>query len=445
MSLQSRLIWSLGSAFLVLWLSVAAMMYLHLDKQVSHTLDQRLASSATMVAGLIARQPEILLSQRNSTLLVQPEAEGVACQIRSAAGEVLLQTSGARGQFSKQSRPGFSTREIGDQQWRLYTLEQNGTFITTADRMSERLALANSIILVMVVPFTLALLGGLAVLWWGVRGGLRPLQALHNQLRRRTPENLDPVQVRRAPAELTPVVDTLNGLFTRVADTVAWEQRFANSAAHEFRTPLTGIKTHLQVAQRVSGERQQTALANAEKGVARLQLVTEQLLMLSRMERQGSEGGIGCLLGEMIEGALEDLPLKERVEVASACPQTRLAVPPALAVVALRNLLENALKYSNGPCQLTLEEMSGDGTEAQMSIQVRDSGPGKAPQANRAGPESHGLGLAIVEMVVNQYGGALHSSHNTAGGMDWQLLLPVHVSPADGHSSLKAPAITKGL
>ncbi|QIB64101.1 sensor histidine kinase N-terminal domain-containing protein [Kineobactrum salinum] len=166
MSLQRRLLWSLGSAFLVLWLSVAALMYFHLDRQVSRTLDQRLAASATMVAGLIARQPEMLMSSRSSPLLVSPEAEGVACQIRDASGEVLLQTSGVEDQLLSDASPGFSAREIGGQQWRLYTLEQSGTFITTADRMSERVMLANGIILVMVVPFALALLGD-----WSFSGG----------------------------------------------------------------------------------------------------------------------------------------------------------------------------------------------------------------------------------------------------------------------------------
>lgn len=432
MSLRNRLIWSLGSAFLVLWLSVAAIMYLHLDQQVSHTLDQRLASSATMVAGLVARQPNMLLSAHSGPLLVEPEAQGVACQIRAASGEVLLQTSDIHGPSLGQPRPGFSTREIGNEQWRLYTLEQNGTFITTADRMSERLALENSIVLVMVVPFTLALLGGLAVLWWGVRGGLGPLQALHDQLRRRTPESLDPVQVERAPAELAPVVETLNGLFARVTSTMAREQRFANNAAHEFRTPLTGIKTHLQVAQRVTGERQQQALSNAAKGVAQLQTVTEQLLMLTRMEHPDNAIGQGCPVGDMIEGALEDLPQRERMEQPDPVPGGRLAVPRALAAVALRNLVENALKYSEGQCELRLQEAADNAGRPEMRVLVRDQGVDGGTPSGRAAPESHGLGLAIVEMVVTQYGGALVSTGNAAGGMDWELRLPLLASSDPG-------------
>src|SRR5699024_5184543 len=118
-----------------------------------------------------------------------PDSQGVACQIRATSGEVLLQTTGARGASLSDSRPGFSSRQIDGEAWRLYTLEQDGVFITTADRMSERTRLENGIILVMVVPFTLALLGGLAVLWWGIQSGLRPLQRLHDELRQRDPLN----------------------------------------------------------------------------------------------------------------------------------------------------------------------------------------------------------------------------------------------------------------
>lgn len=431
MSLQSRLLWSLGSAFLMLWLSVAMLMYLHLDKQVSQTLDQRLAASATMVAGLITRQPEMLLSSQSNPLLVSPEAEGVACQIQAASGEVLLQTKGVQGQLLQDAGLGFSTRDINDQQWRLYTLEQNGTVITTADRMSERESLANSIILVMVVPFTLALIGGLAVLWWGVRGGLRPLQALQNQLRRRTPENLDPVQIERSPAELTPVVETLNGLFGRVASAMAWEQRFANSAAHEFRTPLTGIKTHLQVASRVSGERQRQALSNAEKGVARLQTVTEQLLLLSRMERQGVASSRECAVADVIDGVLDDLPRQDRIRVDNQCSDGRIAVPQALAIVALRNLVENALKHSTSACEVVLDCPADEHASSTPTVQilVRDTGVDRFARddfgSERSRLESHGLGLAIVDMVVSQYGGSLYSSYNQVGGMDWLLRLPL--------------------
>lgn len=424
MSLRSRLLWSLGASFLALWLSVGVLMYLHLDQQVSKTLDQRLKSSATMVAGLIARQPDMLIVTNENPLLVDPQSEGVACHIRSASGEVLLQTSGARGASLGDSQPGLSTRNIDGEAWRLYTLHQDGTFITTADRMSERTMLANGIILVMVVPFSLALLGGLAVLWWGIRRGLRPLQRLHDELRQRDPVNLNPLSIGAAPSELAPVVETLNGLFSRVERTVAREQRFASDAAHEFRTPLTGIKTHLQVARRVTGDKQQLALSNAEKGVVRLQRVTEQLLMLARLEQPDQwQEGKDCRVNDVLDIVLADLPEAGRLSIDNLSGDDLLNVPVTLAAVALRNLVDNALKYSAHDCYLVVKKeaaASPDGCE-RVRFLVSDSG---GVEHSGASVVSHGLGLTIVEAITTQYDGTLVTSYNHLGGMDWLLRLP---------------------
>jgi len=439
MSLRRRLLWSLGLSFILLWLSVGLLMYLHLNQQVSKTLDQRLASSATMVAGLIARQPEMLLATSENPLLLEPEGEGVACQIRAPSGEVLLQTSGARGASLSESPPGFSTRSIGEEKWRLYTLNQDGVFITTADRMSERAMLENGIILVMVVPFSLALFGSLVVLWWGVRGGLRPLQRLHDELRQRDPTNLEPVRIGEAPSELAPVVDTLNGLLARVGRTVAREQRFASDAAHEFRTPLTGIKTHLQVARRVTGDKQQLALTNAEKGVVRLQRVTEQLLMLARLE-QGSawQEEKGSSVNDIIETVLADMPEQGRMLIENCVDGERVAVPLTLAAVALRNLIENALKYSANDCIVKVNQEANAGLENTVAVcfLVRDSGGPERSDARwpqneteASAPASHGLGLKIVETITTQYGGSLVAVDNDAGGMDWLLRLPLVHTP----------------
>lgn len=178
MSLRSRLLAMLSLSLIVLWLTVAMLMYLHLGNKVSETLDQRLAASANMVAGLIAQQPEPFSQASREPLLMSPLSEGVACQIRSATGEILMQTAGPRGASLSDAEPGFTTRTVSGEEWRLYTLEQDGLLITTADRGTERRQLENGIILVMVVPFSLALLGSLVVLWWGCAGAGTSAKAL---------------------------------------------------------------------------------------------------------------------------------------------------------------------------------------------------------------------------------------------------------------------------
>lgn len=434
MSLRSRLLVMLSLSLIVLWLIVAMLMYLHLDKKVSETLDQRLAASANMVAGLIAQQPESLSQPPSEPLLLSPLSEGVACQIRSATGEILMQTAGPRGASLSEATPGFSSRTVSGEEWRVYTLEQDGLLITTADRGAERRQLENGIVLVMAVPFALALLGSLVVLWWGVRRGLEPVQRLYHELQLREPANLKPLSIGHAPTELKPLVKTLNSLFARVKRTVAREQRFASNAAHEFRTPLTGIKTHLQVARRIDGQQQQLALARAETGVQRLQNVVEQLLMLARLDsRDDWREFPPSSVSNAIREALADMPGAERVKPSRNIEHIFVRAPHPLMVVAVRNLLENALKFSSNDQPVELR-VSCEVSHQQHLIRliIRDEGPGPAANAHREAPhttshgrdQGHGLGVAIVESIAEQFDGRLHAYENAAGGMDWELVLP---------------------
>lgn len=434
MSLQSRLLAMLSMSLIGLWLTVAMLMYLHLDNKVSETLDQRLAASANMVAGLIAQQPDPFSQPAREPLLLSPLSEGVACQIRSANGDILLQTAGPRGASLTDAKPGFSTRTVSGEEWRLYTLEQNGLLITTADRGTERRQLENGIILVMAVPFSLALLGSLVVLWWGVRRGLEPLQKLYRELQLREPANLKPLSIGSAPAELRPIVNTLNSLFARVERTVVREQRFASHTAHEFRTPLTGIKTHLQVARRIDGEQQQLALARAEMGVQRLQNVAEQLLMLARLESQDDWREFEpCSVGIAIHEALVDMPGGERVKQFTETGDVFVRAPHPLVVIAVRNLLENALKFSsdNQPVELRISCQSSNHQDLVRLI-IRDGGHSPSsshhgnqlPQNSRSPEQGHGLGLTIVESIAAQFSGHLRAEGNASGGMDWELALP---------------------
>lgn len=427
MSLQRRLLLLLGGSFVILWLLSAGLLYVHLDRQISDTLDQRLAASATMVAGLVARQPGLLLASGDNPAVVSPESDGVACQIRSTAGEVLLKTDGADHLSSDNDQTGFRSRREGGEDWRLYTLRYKDVLITTADRMTERRDLQNGIIIVMIVPFALALIGSLIALWLGVKRGLSPLHRLFQELQRREPGNLDPVNIGEAPAELKPVVSTLNELFARVERTVKREQRFASNAAHEFRTPLTAIKTHLQVAGKISGDKQAWALANAETGVGRLQRVTEQLLMLARLER-GSDWltSAESRVDQVVSDALTDLPQDGRVTVNVDDPDCLLNVPGVLAAVAVRNLLENALKYSSRHHPVVLRTNAFAG---KVVFTIRDYGDDKGSGerlSTRSDLDSgdirgHGLGLTIVDTIVSRFSGALSSENNDVGGQDWSL------------------------
>lgn len=436
MSLRRRLLLILGVSFCVLWALAAAWLYSDLRDQMQTTLDQRLAASARMVAGLIAQLPEDAWNQAGAPVLSTPQSAGVACQISSPRGQVLMRTHGRLAGDLDTPAPGFTDRVINGERWRLFTFVQNGLHITTADRLAERAALQRNVIAVAVVPFVVALLGSLIALWFGIRRGLHPLARLRTELSRRDPDTLTSIEIGAAPAELRPAIDTLNALLERTGRALAREQRFTSDAAHELRTPLTAIKTHVQLASRLPADQAGDALASAEAGIARMQRTLEQLLTLARVEADAPSPAFGSsTTAEIVEAALADLPARDRVRVNDRqAATTTVAVPRELAAAAVRNLLENALRHtpSAAPVELTLSAQRD-----QIGFEIRDRGDwpetlGTQQLTERFWRQRHspghvpgsGLGLTIVAAIAARYGGSLDFAARDGGGLAACLTLP---------------------
>ncbi|SHE78548.1 Signal transduction histidine kinase [Modicisalibacter ilicicola DSM 19980] len=433
MSLRNRLLLTLGLTLTLLWGLAAAWLMRDLHEELQSTLDQRLAQSARMAAGLVGTLPENAWKRAERPRLSIPAIAGLACQVRSPGGKVIARTHGDLDDVLAPQASGHSYRQVDGEYWRVFTYRQDGLTITTADRVNERDRLLRDVLLVTVVPFLVALVGSLVVLWAGIRRGLRPLSRLQRSLAQRQPNALAPVATQGLTAELRPLVDTLNALLLRIQRALAREQRFTNDAAHELRTPLTAIKTHLQIARRREGEAARQAQTSAEEGVARLQNTLEQLLMLARLEGDHEDQPPGDSLSDaVVEDALAALGPDARDTFLIDQPEQgiRLAAPHELVVTALRNLLENARRFSpaRGSVRLILEQ--GD---AGLDFMVSDRGPGVDDASlarlterfwRHGAGRGSGLGLAIVATLAERFGGHLMVDHNRPHGLTVTLRLP---------------------
>lgn len=434
MSLRKRLLWTLGITLTLLWGVTAVWLLRDLHRQIEHTLDQRLAQSARMVAGLVSQLPAEVWEQAETHRLSIPPIEGLACQVNSPSGEIIAQTHTDLGGVLTPRQPGHSYRTIEGVKWRVFTYQRNSLTITTADRVDERNILLNDVLMAATIPFLFALVGSLVALWLGILRGLRPLSRLKQALAQRHPEDLAPVEVPDLPAELRPLVATLNVLLSRVQQAFVREQRFTNDAAHELRSPLTAIKTHLQVARRQHGEASQFALVQAEKGVSRLQGTLEQLLMLARLENGLDDSWqANCLARSAALEAVLMLGEDAQHTFAITWPSETLylPIPHELVVMALRNLLENSHRFSpdQGSVQVAFSQ-----SDSGLAITIRDQGPGVADQdlpklAERfwrhGKGHGSGLGLAIVSAIAERFSGRLSFSHNAPHGLVAQLWFPV--------------------
>ncbi len=439
MSLRKRLLLILGGTFIVLWSLAAAWLLGDLRREVSSALDERLASSARMVAGLLEQLPQPLPAHYASPLSAMELGlqGGLVCQVRSLRGEVLVRTPNTPSATLAEHGVGFHEMSIDGERWRSFTLKRQNLWVTTADRIEERATLQSAILIAAALPVALALLGSLVLIWFGIGRGLLPLQSLRALLAQRDAEDLQPVYVKRLPKDLQPLVATLNQLFARIAAALARERRFTNDAAHELRTPLTAVKTHLQIAQMGSGEVTERALLQAETAVERMQSSLEQLLLLARVESAQDFDKDGQVSAQnLARHALADLiavPGYQRIEVVNELTEeVYVAVPESLAVASLRNLLDNALRYS--PADSSVELYIGL-EQQHVLLRVRDSGAGLTDEhltqakqrfwRTASTQSGSGLGLAIVQAVTERYGGELRLQAAPGGGLDALLYLPL--------------------
>lgn len=439
MSLRLRLLLAIGLSLAVLWTGATLWMLRDLDRSLQNTLDERLEMSARMVAGLISQsgsQGAMSISAKGA--LTVPGSQGMACQIRSLRGDVIATTRDGGGDPIAVSMPGFRTTLIDGQYWRTYTLRTDAFDITTADRLDERTLLQRRIALAAGLPFLIAAIGGLAALWFGVARVLAPLAGLRRTLASRDPDATDPVDGSRLPSELRPLIDALNGLLERVSDAIQRERNFTNDAAHELRTPLTAINTHLQVARLATNDSAREPLADAATGVERLRSTLDQLLMLARIEgRLSFDEGMHITAAETIERALAAARADalDRVIVSEVERAVKLDVPPQLAVVALRNLIDNALRYSPLGSRVVVECRAD---AAFVHFRVADCGPGLSAEEARAATRrfwrgrasagGSGLGLALVEAIANRFGGSISLAPRQPQGLIAELVLSVRGS-----------------
>ncbi len=435
MTLRLRLMAILGLSFTLLWGATSVWMLLDVQHQFRAALDERLAASARMVAGLIVQLPDTAASTSVPASVLDVVAnDGLACEVRLLEGGLIARTGNSPGDLGVPAI-GYSTRTILGQQWRIYTLEFAGKRVTTADRVDKRRALLRKIIAATVVPFVVAMIGGLFVLWYGIGSGLRPMESIRQALANRKPDAGEPLPETRLPAELAPLVATINLMLARTQSAIDRERRFTGDAAHELRTPLTAIKTHIQVARLTCEDHSPTATAldKAEAGVQRLQHTLEQLLTLARIEGPSTaHAGEMASAAEIAWAAINEIPAtaRPRIVFEDLGSGAGKLLSPVLLTTALRNLLDNALRYSPAGT-LVLLRLEAAGPD--ISFSVTDQGPGmmQADLAHamqrfwRKGTgQGSGLGLSIVEAIVKRIGGRFTLLAHHEGGTSAHISLP---------------------
>jgi two-component system OmpR family sensor kinase len=355
--------------------------------------------------------------------------DGVVVQIWDRGG-VQLYFSRPSSHLPERAKLGFSTVDTPMGAWRVYSVMDGLNVVQVAQPMSLRRQLATDIAVRTIVPLLLLLpVLGIAIMVI-VGRGLLPLRRIAAEVDARSATALDPVEEKRAPDEVKPLVLALNNLLARLGRSLAAQRAFVADAAHELRTPLTALKLQTQLLARAQGEdERRAALQNLEAGVERSARLVEQLLTLARQEPDVErvwEPLDLAALGRTVIAERTPLALERGIDLGLARAEPVQLTGDAQALKALLgNLVDNAIRYTPAGGKVDVEVAEEGGHPA---LAVSDTGPG-IPAAERARvfdrfyrapgnpAPGTGLGLAIVKSIAESHGARVELGDRPGGGL----------------------------
>ncbi|WP_277183617.1 histidine kinase dimerization/phospho-acceptor domain-containing protein, partial [Caballeronia sp. BR00000012568055] len=191
--------------------------------------------------------------------------------------------------FTGYARNVIEEVDTSDGKWLLYTVRdsRSGRTISLMEPINAHSDLVSGVAARIARPVLLILPVLMALVWFSIGFGLRPLSSLSNAVKARDGHNLRPIEVAHAPRELSAMVSATNGLLERLRMSLARERTFTADAAHELKTPLAAIKVQAQVAMGSQDATQQRlALERVVLGVDRSAHLVEQLLLLARLDEE---------------------------------------------------------------------------------------------------------------------------------------------------------------
>lgn len=412
------------------------------QRALTANLDDQLLLAASDLAGTRAagELPALLPSQVDD--------DGIT-QVVSLDGEVLAVTASADG-LAPLAPPGgdHALRTVallpGEPDYRLLSQRSGDVVIHTGapvDDVAESVA-ALRLGLALTLPAAVVILAGLV--WWLVGRTLRPVEAIRSEVAEISARNLGRrVSEPAADDEIRRLARTMNDMLDRVQAALDRQQRFVADASHELRSPLTRIRTELEV----DALHPATAdLASTHRSVLdetrQLQMLVDDLLFLARHDATApivvapqpvQLDDIVLDEARRLRGATGTRPVMIDTTTVSAA---QVLGSSGALVRAIRNVLDNAGRYAATTVTVSLAE-----TDNRARLTISDDGPGIDPahhdqvfqRFTRLDPArartsdaaaGTGLGLAIAHDIIAAHDGTITLDPGYSAGARFVIDLP---------------------
>lgn len=415
----------------VLGIVTAGLVYLRAVHEIDELFDAELAQHGRLLArwmdSVDSDVPPAMITARAPGHRYE---RYVAVQRVSAGGDILFSSSINLDTPLSSGKPGLSLQRHQGRRWHVFSQQlSDGSWLMIGEEEHVRDELSQDTTLAIVAPFVLAL----PLLWLAIvlalGRGLRPLEDLRIALQQRDDRNLESVSLAQPVEELAPLVAQLNQLLAQLRSALAREKHFTADAAHEMRTLLAVLDLHADNARRLDANEREHALQQLQAGVARAHRMVAQLLTLARVAPREDPAMTHSHLLPVLRHVMADCAAAsgdvsnrlQLLESAGTQQDYQLPLDADLLALVLRNLMDNALRYSPEGSLVSVQvQQSG----RRVRVDIEDAGSGMtAEQGERAMQRFYrgdtdqpgtGLGLAIVEAILQHCGGHITFRAKTA-------------------------------
>jgi signal transduction histidine kinase len=421
-SLQSRMMLAMGLSIALLWAVALTVLYSYTAQSQTTIRDERLQSIAVKILLSIPANSELKIQGSGLQLRDDaiPDHERLNFQVWAGKRRLVVSTPGAPSTPLRQDfLEGATDSTISGKTWRVFSISdrsgkihvQVGIPRSVVDDELQRKAL----IALGLSTLVLALAG--VLVWFAVRRSLEPVVSIAKAVRGRLKFDLAPLPVTRLPTEVRPLVESFNHLMDQLDHAVKGERRFIDDAAHELRTPLSALYAQTEVALRASTlTDKDAALVKLLAVVERSTRLSEQLLDLARLDAGAhapSREWYG--LDEIVVHIASEFDVdaqKSRRTIHLATEPCRIQCDVDEIGILLRNLVDNALRYTLAGGQVTIT--CGHlplGEDRRVFLEVSDDGPG-VPEVEQtaifdrfhrvpgSGTRGSGIGLSLVARIA---------------------------------------------